>query len=170
MTSVPTPARLAVVPAAKVVPPTTNCVTVLDGPSTSVSLVRTLPDTGVSSNVVALSLTPIGASLTGVMVSVRVAVEVREPSVRAEGATGRGRSVSWGLRARPGSEGTGATCHDELRDGLGRAVDVCVIGEHVAGDRRVFQRGRGIIDANWRIVDGRDGERQGRSRGERTVG
>src|SRR5258706_15050873 len=58
----------AVVPAVKVpaTPATTYWVILFEGPSTSVSLVSTLPETGVSSSVVAESSTPTGASFTAV--------------------------------------------------------------------------------------------------------
>jgi len=45
-------------------------------------LVSTLPETGVSSSVVIESLTPTGASLTGVTLIVSVAVDVSAPSWR----------------------------------------------------------------------------------------
>jgi len=44
-------------------------------------LVRTLPETGVSSSVVTESFTPTGASFTGVDAQVNVAVDVSAPSV-----------------------------------------------------------------------------------------
>ncbi len=56
----------------KVLPPIVNCVTAMLGPSTSMSLPSTLPDTGVSSSVVDESLTPTGASFTAVTFNVSV--------------------------------------------------------------------------------------------------
>ena len=51
-------------------------------PSMSVSLIRTLPVAAVSSAAEPVSLTPTGASLTAVTVSVSVdVVEIRLPSV-----------------------------------------------------------------------------------------
>ena len=50
----------------KVLPPTTNWVTVSVGLSTSVSLASTLPVAAVSSLIVTLSFTPTGASFTEV--------------------------------------------------------------------------------------------------------
>ena len=79
MTSVPTPAKLAGLPAANVLPPITNCVTVSVLLSTSVSFASTLPESGVSSSAVPVSALATGASLTGVTFSVRVLGVVSKP-------------------------------------------------------------------------------------------
>ena len=62
------------------VAPTTNWVTLSGLPSGSLSLVSTLPLAVVSSAVVALSATGVGASFAGVTVMSRVAVLVAAPS------------------------------------------------------------------------------------------
>ena len=82
MVSEPFPARMAVWPAVFVWPSTVNWVTAKVVPvSTSESFVRTLPVAALSSATVTLSSVVTGASLTAVVVSVRVAVEVATPSV-----------------------------------------------------------------------------------------
>ena len=55
---------------------TVNCVTVKASLSTSLSLVSTLPDAGVSSFVVLVSATSVGASLAPLIVIVSTAVAV----------------------------------------------------------------------------------------------
>ena len=72
MSNVPTPAKVAVLPAAKLLPPTLNCVTLSALPSTSLSFASTLPDCGWSSSPVAVSARATGASFTGVTFSVSV--------------------------------------------------------------------------------------------------
>jgi hypothetical protein len=69
---VPTPARVAVWPAVKVAPLTTNCVTESGSPSTSLSLASTLPVRPLSSAVVPVSGLPSGASLTAAMLKLKV--------------------------------------------------------------------------------------------------
>ena len=64
-------------------PATVNSVTVKAVPSTSLSLVRTLPEPVVSSAKLAVSFAVTGASFTAVSVMLSLPVEVRiEPSTR----------------------------------------------------------------------------------------
>ena len=88
--SVPLPAIVAVVPAAKVpvTPATVNWVTLRAEPSTSESFVRTLPAMAASSAPVATSFTVTGASLTAVKLNVRVETAVLLPSVMVTVAGG----------------------------------------------------------------------------------
>ena len=79
--SEPTPERTVVWPASLVTPLTVKFVTVRVSPSTSMSLVRTLPVATVSSATVFVSVTAIGASFTAVTVRFSVEVEDRLPSV-----------------------------------------------------------------------------------------
>ncbi len=83
ITREPTPLITAVWPAWKVLSPMVNWVTVRVSPSTSLSLVRTLPVAGVSSvTAVGPSLSATGASLTGLTsAKLRSAVSVAVPSV-----------------------------------------------------------------------------------------
>ena len=83
MVMAPLPAMTAVVPAVYCVesPRTRKEVTVGVVRSTSTSLVSTLPVRTTSSVTVEVSSIPRGASLTAVMVSVIVLVEVAVPSV-----------------------------------------------------------------------------------------
>ena len=83
MTMEPLPAMTAVVPAVYWVPSPRmrKDVTVGVVPSTSVSLVSTLPVRTTSSVAVDVSSMPRGASLTAVMVNVIVLVAVATPSV-----------------------------------------------------------------------------------------
>src|SRR5258706_11717836 len=94
----------AVVPAVKVpaTPATTYWVILFEGPSTSVSLVSTLPETGVSSSVVAESSTPTGASFTAVKLIDSGAGGGWEASGAGEVATGTPP-----LLFRTGGEGVG---------------------------------------------------------------
>ena len=83
MTSEPMPGIEAVAPGANVpaMPAMLNCVTLSAWPSGSLSLASTLPASGVSSGVVALSGAAAGASLTGVTLIVSVEVVVAMPSL-----------------------------------------------------------------------------------------
>ena len=75
------PGSVAVLPAAKLVPPTLNEATARRSPSGSLSFVSRLPETGVSSAVLATSARASGASLTGVTAIWNVPVdEVAPPS------------------------------------------------------------------------------------------
>ena len=74
------PTSVVVVPAACTTPAIEYCVSCRAGPSTSRSLLSTLPVMGVSSAVTALSGTPTGASLTGVSTMATVPVPERLPS------------------------------------------------------------------------------------------
>ncbi|MCY1517471.1 hypothetical protein D9M68_521520 [compost metagenome] len=77
ITREPTPLITAVCPAWKVLPPNSNWVTVRLSPSTSLSLLSTLPETGVSSvTEPGPSLAATGASLTGFTPMVTVMVSV----------------------------------------------------------------------------------------------
>ena len=77
----PTPAMTVVWPASLVTPLTVKFVTLSMSPSTSVSLVRTLPVATVSSREEPVSVTAIGASFTPVTVRLSVEVADRLPSV-----------------------------------------------------------------------------------------
>jgi hypothetical protein len=74
MVNVPTPERMAVVPAAWSMPATTNSVTDRPALSTSESFVSTFPVCTVSSAPVLLSATTIGASFVPRMLTVMVLV------------------------------------------------------------------------------------------------
>ena len=83
MLIVPTPGIVAVVPALNVpVTPATVKLVNATVPSTLVVPVKTLPLTGVSSGVEAVSLTSLNASSTGTIVSVSVEVSVVVPSLK----------------------------------------------------------------------------------------
>ncbi|MFT3956295.1 MAG: hypothetical protein QM722_18510 [Piscinibacter sp.] len=79
--SVPTPPTIAVLPAAKVLPPNTKLLTVSAGPSTSLSLPSTLPVATLSSASVALSACATGASLTGCTVTTALTGDDTAPSL-----------------------------------------------------------------------------------------
>ena len=82
MTStVPTPGILAVVPALYVVPLMVKVETVKVLPSRSVSLVKTLPVSGVSSVALTTSSTATGASFTAVTVKFNAPVSLKVPSL-----------------------------------------------------------------------------------------
>ena len=86
--NVPTPVIVAVWPALIVELPHSNCVTLSGSPSTSVSLLSTLPVATVSSLVVTVSDTPTGASFTDVIAIASVDVVLSEPSLNVYVALG----------------------------------------------------------------------------------
>src|SRR5262249_39082578 len=157
-------------PAARLTVPLTGLptlVTLKVSPSTSESLLSSelaAITSGVSSAVVAASLTATGASLTGLTVALALA-GAGGRAVGERGVGERGWVVVVGVRRE--SDVAGGEAHRavdraaDAGDAQGVAVDVGVVAEQRAGrdhQRRVLGGGGRVVDRDRGVVDGADGD------------